>query len=181
MLGLLLGWSMIGQTADFTLLESLTSAPQTLQGRFTQVKLVKALDARFESSGRFDYQRDSSIRWHTLEPIDNLLTLTPQTISNQQGTTVLSKLDSQQNPVVAVFSDIFFGVMTAQWQTLAEYFEMNVEGSKQDWTVTLIPIDSSVEQVVAKVELRGDELLREVLLFEATGDQTQIKFLDLQP
>ncbi|WP_417224686.1 outer membrane lipoprotein carrier protein LolA [Amphritea sp.] len=172
---------MIGQAADFTLLESLTSAPQTLQGRFTQVKLVKALDARFESSGRFDYQRDSSIRWHTLEPIDNLLNLTPQTISNQQGTTVLSKLDSQQNPVVTVFSDIFFGVMTAQWQTLAEYFEMNVEGSKQGWTVTLIPIDSSVEQVVAKVELRGDELLREVLLFEATGDQTQIKFLDLQP
>lgn len=181
MLGLLLGWSMIGQAADFTLLESLTSAPQTLQGRFTQVKLVKALDARFESSGRFDYQRDSSIRWHILEPIDNLLTLTPKTISNQQGTTVLSKLDSQQNPVVTVFSDIFFGVMTAQWQTLAEYFEMNVEGSKQGWTVILIPIDSSVEQVVAKVELRGDELLREVLLFEATGDQTQIKFIDLQP
>lgn len=174
------GLSVVSQAADYKLLESLTSAPETLHGQFTQVKFVQALDARFESSGSFDYQRGRSIRWHTLSPIDNLLTLTPRTISNQQGDTVLSSLDSQNNPVVTIFSDIFFGVMTAQWQTLAEYFEMDVQGSKEHWTVTLHPIDTSVEQVVARVELSGDELLREVLLFEAAGDQTQIKFIELQ-
>ncbi|RTE65960.1 outer membrane lipoprotein carrier protein LolA [Amphritea opalescens] len=174
-------FSTVAWSADYKLLESLTTAPETLHGQFTQVKFVQALDARFESSGRFDYQRDRSIRWHTLKPIDNLLTLTPRSISNQQGDTVLSRLDSQDNPVVAVFSDIFFGVMTAQWQTLADYFEMDVQGSKQHWTVTLSPIDQNVAQVVARVELSGDELLRKVLLFEATGDQTTIMFLDPQP
>lgn len=177
---LFVGWSVVSQAADSRLLESLTTAPEALKGQFTQVKYVQALDARFESSGSFDYQRGSSIRWHTLTPIDNLLTLTPRTISSQQGDTLLSSLDSQTNPVVTIFSDIFFGVMTAQWQTLAEYFEMDIQGSKEHWTVTLHPIDKSVEQVVARVELSGDELLREVLLFEATGDQTQIKFIELQ-
>ena len=179
-ISLFVGWSVVSQAADARLLESLTTAPEVLKGQFTQVKYVQALDARFESSGRFDYQRGSSIRWHTLKPIDNLLTLTPRTISSQQGDTLLSNLDSQTNPVVTIFSDIFFGVMTAQWQTLAEYFEMDIQGSKERWTVTLHPIDKSVEQVVARVELSGDELLREVLLFEAAGDQTQIKFIELQ-
>ena len=177
---LFVGWPVVSQAADARLLESLTTAPEALKGQFTQVKYVQALDARFESSGRFDYQRGSSIRWHTLKPIDNLLTLTSRTISSQQGDTLLSNLDSQANPVVTIFSDIFFGVMTAQWQTLAEYFEMDIQGSKERWTVTLHPIDKSVEQVVARVELSGDELLREVLLFEAAGDQTQIKFIELQ-
>lgn len=176
------GLPVMGLAAtDYKQLELLTSAPQTLHGQFTQVKFVQALDARFESTGRFDYQRGSSIRWHTLTPIDNLLTLTPRSISNQQGDTVLSNLESQDNPVVTIFSDIFFGVMTAQWQTLAEYFEMDVQGSKQRWTVILHPIDKSVERVVTRVELSGDELLREVVLFEAAGDRTQIKFLELQP
>ncbi|WP_290702694.1 outer membrane lipoprotein carrier protein LolA [Amphritea sp.] len=174
------GLSVGSQAADFKFLESLTTAPESLHGQFTQVKLVKALDARFESSGSFDYERGSSIRWHTLTPIDNLLTLTPRTISSQQGDTLLSNLDSQNNPVVVIFSDIFFGVMTAEWQTLAEYFEMDVQGSKEHWTVTLHPIDKSVEQVVTRVELSGDDLLRKVLLFEAAGDQTQIKFTELQ-
>lgn len=178
---LCVGFSVVSQAAaDAKLLESLTTAPDALHGQFTQVKFVKALDAQFESSGSFDYQRDNSIRWHTLTPIDNLLTLTPRTISSQQGDTLLSNMDSQNNPVVTIFSDIFFGVMTAQWQTLAEYFEMDVQGSKEHWTVTLHPIDKSVEQVVARVELSGDDLLREVLLFEATGDKTQIKFLELK-
>ncbi len=177
---LLAGLPVGSQAVDFKLLDSLTTAPDALHGQFTQVKFVKALDVRFESSGRFDYERGSSIRWHTLTPIDNLLTLTPRTISSQQGDTLLSNLDSQTNPVVTIFSDIFFGVMTAQWQTLAEYFEMDVQGSKEHWTVILHPIDKSVEQVVARVELSGDDLLREVLLFEAAGDQTQIKFIELQ-
>ena len=42
-------------------------------------------------------------------------------------------------------------------------------------------VDKSVERVVTRVELSGDELLREVVLFEAAGDRTQIKFLELQP
>jgi len=178
---LCVGLPVVSQAAtDYKQLESLTSAPESLHGQFTQVKFVQALDARFESTGRFDYQRGSSIRWHTLTPIDNLLTLTPRTISNQQGDTVLSSLDSQNNPVVTIFSDIFFGVMTAQWQTLAEYFEMDVQGSTHRWTVVLHPIDKSVEQVVTRVELSGDELLREVVLFEAAGDRTQITFIELQ-
>ncbi len=170
----------MSQAVDFKQLEALTAAPDSLRGQFTQTKFVQALDAEFQSSGRFEYQRNRSISWHTLVPIDNLLTLTPGTISSQQGDTVLSDLDSQNNPVVTIFSDIFFGVMTAQWQTLAEYFEMEVQGSPERWTVILHPIDKGVEQVVKRVELSGDQLLREVLLFEAAGDRTQIQFLDLK-
>lgn len=162
-------------------LEGLTSAPELLRGEFIQSKYISALDTEFESSGTFEYRRNQAIEWRTVAPIENVLVMTPDRIINRQAGNELSRLESDSNPVVSVFSDIFFGVMTAEWGKLAQYFSFKLKRNGESWTVHLVPIDSSVEQVVSSVELNGDELLREVVLHEAAGDLTRIRFKDMQP
>jgi hypothetical protein len=162
-------------------LETLFRTPEQLQGHFEQIKYIGSLDAEFSSTGTFEYRRGESIQWNTLEPIENLLVLTPDSISNRQGGNELMRLDGSSSPVVAVFSNIFFGVMSAEWERLSGYFDMEVQSVDQGWRVMLHPLDTSVGQIVSRVELRGDALLREVRLYEAAGDHTLIRFVDLQP
>ncbi|MBM7456140.1 hypothetical protein HNR62_002021 [Oceanisphaera litoralis] len=159
---------------------SLMEAPQALSGSFEQIKHLTALDTEIVSSGQFAYERDARIiSWHTLMPIESLLILTPETITSEQSGTVLSKLEARNNPVVALFSDIFFGVMTARWSILSDHFDVQTRIEASQWQATLIPREASVEQVVSRVELQGDVYLREIVLHETGGDRTRIRFYGL--
>lgn len=165
---------------EYAELAALSASPEQLNGEFVQEKYIQALDAAIESSGEFQYQRNTEISWRTLSPIQNLLILTPDSITNTQGEIVLAQLDGSTNPVVSLFSNLFFGVMTAQWDSLAEHFSVQADIQGSDWRATLTPTNSAVERIVIMVELRGDRYLREIILHEAGGDRTQIRFFNLQ-
>ncbi|GGB80978.1 hypothetical protein GCM10011352_03360 [Marinobacterium zhoushanense] len=170
----------LAAVADYRELEALMATPPSLSGRFEQVKYLAALDTEIASSGRFAYERDREINWQTLAPIENMLRLTPERITSEQAGRVLSQLETGNNPVVALFSDIFFGVMTARWSRLAEHFDLQTRIAQSQWQVTLMPKEPRVQQVVSKVELQGGRYLREVVLHEVGGDWTRIRFYDIQ-
>ena len=160
----------------FAQLEQISTSPSSLDGRFSQEKYLAALDASLLSSGVFSYRRGESIRWETLEPIQNELFMTPTTIVNRQGEQELVRLEKDTNPAVTVLSEIFFSVLTAEWAKLAVYFDLSGQLDGDQWSAELIPVDHSVMHVVSRVELRGDTLLRELILHESGGDRTTIRF-----
>lgn len=161
--------------------EALMESPASLQGRFEQVKHLSALDTEIHSSGRFAYEQDIEISWRTQVPIESLLRLTPNQITSEQDGTLLSQLETRSNPVVELFSEIFFGVMTARWDRLDKHFSAETHVSGSDWYATLIPREARVKRVISRVELQGDRNLRQVMLYEEGGDWTRIRFHDLQP
>ncbi len=174
---------------SFEQLEQLSRSPSTLNGHFNQTKYLSALDVTLSSSGVFSYQRGSAIRWETRQPIQNTLLMTPASIINRQGEQELMRLEMEENPAARVLGEIFFAVLTAEWQTLAAYFVLEgelgdaLEGEWEgtQWHAVLRPVDSSVLQVVSRVDLVGDDLLREVVLHEQGGNRTTIRFDSLQP
>jgi hypothetical protein len=95
---------------------------------------------------------------------------------NYQDGVQVNKLDTETNPIVAVFSDIFFGVMTAQWQILEEYFDVNADVVEGHWTATLTPLDANIGNFIQKVTLEGDQYLKHVTLYEPEGNLTHIEF-----
>jgi|UniRef100_A6W250 hypothetical protein len=165
---------------DLDKLKAVTTTPENLTGTFSQTKFLAQLDTSIKSAGKFNYIRDAKIIWHTLTPIDSTLELTPKTMLNYQDGVQVNKLDSDTNPIVAVFSDIFFGVMTAQWQVLEEYFSVNAEVSNGHWKATLVPIDKNIGGFINKVVLEGDKYLKLVTLYEPEGNRTHIEFDQLQ-
>lgn len=165
---------------DLDTLKAITTSPEKLTGTFSQTKFLAQLDTSIKSTGAFNYVRDKKIVWHTQTPIDSTLELTPKTMLNYQDGVQVNQLDSATNPVVAVLSDIFFGVMTAQWQILEEYFSVSAEVSGGHWKATLVPIDDNMGGFINKVTLEGDKYLKQVTLYEPEGNQTHIEFDQLQ-
>lgn len=159
---------------SFARLAQLVAAPDELQGSFRQQKYLGALDASLDSSGRFSFRRGESIRWHIVDPIDNELLITPDGLSSRQGDDELLRIDADSNPGVAIIGEIMFALLGAQWQRLAQYFELSGDIDGQQWHAVLQPRDAVVGQFVQRVELRGAEWLQVIVLHEQGGDKTTI-------
>jgi len=159
----------------FSQLAEITTSPERLEGRFRQDKYLAALDATLMSTGVFSYQRGKLIRWEILEPIRNILELTPTAMTTMQADGEILRLDSASNSNAAVLGRIFFSVLTAEWESLSNYFELTGEIEGRQWHAVLVPIDAAVMQVFSLIELTGGDLLQEVILHEKSGDRTTIR------
>ena len=181
LLVVLLCLSPIAAYADLTFeqLEKLSRTPENLEGLFTQEKYLSALDAVLPSSGKFSYQRGKSIRWETLKPIQSEVLMTPTSISNKQGGREFMRIESESNPAVALFNEIFFAVLTAEWGKLSAYFKLSGKMQDGQWHAELVPVDKTVQLLVSRVELKGETLVREIILHESSGDRTVIHFNNL--
>jgi len=165
---------------SYELLTQLTDSPDVLEGDFKQEKYLAEFDTTLVSTGHFNYQRDKFIRWHTLDPIENELMMQPNRITSSQDNELIS-LDSDKDPATKVLTEIFFSVLTADWYALSEYFFANGEyQNNRDWQVKLTPRHQMLKQAISHVELSGDSLMREVVLYEKSGDITHINFMNLQ-
>lgn len=157
-------------------LEQLTDSPAQLEGKFSQQKYLSSMEISLTSTGVFEYQRGKFIRWETLDPIQNELLVTPTEVVSRQGDQNLLQLGAESNPAVTAFSGIFFSVLTADWSKLANYFELSGSADGEQWQAELLPLNDSINQVVSGVILKGDGLLREVILNESGGDTITINF-----
>lgn len=157
-------------------LANLTGSPEYMQGDFKQEKLIQSFGANIQSSGHFAYKKNQYMHWNTVLPVENQMVMTPTSISSKQGDNELVRLQADDHPTIKVLSKIFFAVLTAEWQTLDDYFSSAIEGEAANWTVKLTPKNNLLNQSVNHVELFGDKLLKEVILYEKNGDTTHIFF-----
>ena len=117
----------------------------------------------------FIYQRDKSIRWEILEPIHSELLMTPSAISSKADNRELMRLDANSNPVAQVISEIFFAVLTADWEKLSPYFELSacLASLKHDGGILMSAvsklIDSDDGELVACLREGADECYEELL------------------
>lgn len=166
---------------SFTDLGKATKSPGQLQGVFNQEKYLAFLDVSLLSSGEFNYQRGESIRWVTQLPIDSELLMTPTQIINKQGDQELSRVSMDSNPAAKVVSDIFFAVLTADWEELSKTFSVQGKVDTSGWQASLKPLNDPIASLISHVEVTGDSYLRELTLYEVKGNRTRITFSDLQP
>lgn len=159
---------------SFSQLAQITGMPEKHAGSFVQQKYLQVVDASLESSGVFDYERGKSIRWEILEPIQSELVMTPTGVSSKQNGEELLQLDTSANPAAAALGEIFFAVLTADWEILESYVELSGSIDGDNWHAVLEPLDQSARLVFTRVELSGSGLLEKIVLHESSGDRTTI-------
>jgi len=160
-------------------LSKIAPSADYLSGNFEQQKYLADLDAQITSSGLFNYQRGQSIHWETLKPIQNILLMTPQSITNSQNGREIMSLKADTNPVVKLLSTIFFSVLTADWQSLAQHFELKGSITANHWSIQLTPKDKNLLLLIKQVNLEGAAVLQKATFFEQSGDRTTITFSEL--
>ena len=173
--------SALADNLTYAQLASLTARPAALSGQFEQTKHLAALETELTSTGEFDYTQGKTLNWVTQTPIQSRVELTPQglTTFNSQGQDVTDP--AIQTPQVAVFTELFFALMTSNWQVLESAFELSGTTEGPQWHATLTPKDPVLAQVFSTLSLSGGAYVDQVILNEVNGDSTAIRFLDLTP
>lgn len=143
---------------------------QQLDGRFEQYKSIAVLPVPLHSTGRFNYSAGKTIVWETLDPIQQIIQISPEGIRFDGAT--------KPTPQAAVetITHIFMGVVSGQFSNLENYFTIEPQGDSSHWVLILKPNSANLAAYIQGIEIRGGEYTEQLEIIEANGDKTKVRF-----
>lgn len=153
--------------------------PPVLRGQFQQSKQLAGFSKALRSEGHFLVARARGVYWITDRPFASQMLLTPTRLEQRsQGQS--SELSTDAQPGLAQVNRLIFALLAGNLAELEQRFELQPVKTATGWQLNLTP-KAEVRQVLSRVELDGDQLLRQIRLTATSGDQTRIDFIDVQP
>ncbi len=165
--------------ADFVKLvhERLKVAP-VLRGEFEQTKTLKGFRNPLVSKGEFLVARGQGVWWHTLQPFESTLVVTPTKLFTRNADGSASNLmDAQAEPGLQQVNALIFSLLAADVDGLADRFTVVSQPvGAVGWTLVLTPRDANIAKFLVRATLAGERDVQSVRIDEARGDVTQIRF-----
>ena len=160
--------------ADWDVSRLMQSLAQQRGGRlaFVEKKYIAMLDRPVESSGELVYQPPARLEKRTLTPRVETLVLDGDLLVVERGKQKYT-LQLQQYPEIAAFIDSIRGTLAGDLKMLERQFRVDLQGSREHWTLTLLPSDVRLGAVLHRVQISGtrDEL-RQIEMLQADGDRS---------
>jgi outer membrane lipoprotein-sorting protein len=153
------------------LMQSL-AATRSGHASFVEKKSIAILNKPVESSGELFYSAPDRLEKRTLKPKTESMLLDKNTLTvEQRGKKHVLPL--QNYPEVAAFIDSIRGTLAGDRKTLERTYTLSIEGSEQNWSLALLPIEDKMKKVVAKISIAGSgNALRTIEIKQADGDSS---------
>lgn len=143
---------------------------------FEQRKQLKGFRNPLISRGNFVHVRARGLIWRTQEPFASTLIAVPgRTLRNLDATDKPLPVSDAQ--AARVLSEMLFSLVSADFERLAPHFEITATlDANKNWRLVLTPKRAALAQALTRVEIQGDNFVRQVKVDEATGDTTWLRF-----
>jgi len=139
---------------------------------FIEQQFLAILDHPIESSGELRYDAPDRLEKRTLKPHVETLVLAGGvlTVERAHGRRVV---DLHAYPQLQPFVESIRATLAGDRGSLERLFHLQFAGSLARWTMTLVPLDSTVKRAVAQVRIDGvrDQLLK-VEIRQPDGDRS---------
>ena len=150
------------------------SQTQFLSSHFIQTRKLKLLPKPLVSSGDMRYLKNTGICWQLTKPIPASIYL------GQDQVVVKDKVSEQRlgpsNPVLGLFSQLFFAVFSGDFSQLESEFKITWQSDYQGWSIQLSPTGELVAKVASQIIVTGSAQIDTVLLHHEGGDTTALQF-----
>jgi Outer membrane lipoprotein carrier protein LolA-like len=139
---------------------------------FIEQKFIATLDRPIESSGELRFDAPDHLEQRTLKPRPETLILDSGTLTVDRGKTHRS-MDMHAFPQVEPLVESIRATLAGDRAALERLFHLEFTGSAARWTLTLVPLESKVKQLVAQVKIDGvhDQLIK-VEIRQTDGDRS---------
>jgi hypothetical protein len=139
---------------------------------FIEQKFIAALNRPIESSGELRFDAPDHLEQRTLKPRAETLILDNGTLTVDRGRTHRS-MDMHAFPQVEPLVEGIRATLAGDRAALEHIFRIEFTGSMARWTLTLLPLESKVKQIVAQVKIDGvrDQLIK-VEIRQTDGDRS---------
>lgn len=147
------------------------------QATFLERKYLAVLDQPVESSGELRFQAPDRLEKITLKPRPESLVLEGNNLSVTRGKKQFNVRLSDYGEV-AGFIDSIRATLAGDRNTLERTYALHLAGNAERWTLTLLPRDTRMAEVVTRINIAGTRgLLREIEILQADGDRSVMEIV----
>jgi Outer membrane lipoprotein carrier protein LolA len=151
-----------------------------MRGTFTYRKFLVERPQPLTSHGDFAFARELGVDWHTRQPFDSDLVLTPSGLTQRdEGRTTLQQSASAQ-PAVKVVARIFLALLSLDVASLQSSFDLSGVQQGAQWQVGLRPKVTALAGAFREAVLSGGAQVDKLVMWDANGDRSEISFGDLK-
>ena len=164
----------ISHAAEWDLDQLMRGLAQIRSGHtsFVEKKSIAMLDKPVESSGELFYSAPDHLEKRTLKPKAEFMKVDGGTLVIERGRQKY-RLQLQDYPEVGVFIDSIRGTLAGDRKALERNYRLSLDGTADNWTVQLLPIDEKMQAVVRRIRITGaHDAVRSIEITQADGDSS---------
>ncbi len=139
---------------------------------FNEVKYLSILDEPVASSGELLFTPPDRLEKRTLKPRVETLVLKRDVII-VEGPIQSQELSLKDYPEIAGVSESIRATLAGDRKALERIYRLDLEGSRDRWTLVLTPLDSRLDRLIDRIRMggsRGELLTMEI--WQTDGDQS---------
>jgi hypothetical protein len=147
---------------------------QVLTGKFSHRKYLSEMPKPLTATGGFTFARELGVYWHTQQPFDSVVVLTPGGILEKAEGAQTLHLTADEQPAVRMIANVFLALFTLDMTRLERSFDLFSVTEGQRWTIGLKPRGGAIANVFVQAVVSGSTDVEQVVLTDAHGDRTVI-------
>lgn len=155
-------------------LMQMLGAVESENARFIETRHSALLKAPLVLEGTLTYRRPDRVEKHVLSPYDERITVEGGQITLDNRTQNRKKTISISGaPGIAALIESVRATRAGDLDALQRYFALQLEGSRDQWTLTLRPLDDQLGRYVSLLALSGSAArIDRITVEEAGGDSS---------
>jgi hypothetical protein len=168
---------------DIGLLMQQLGRVESARSTFVERKTLAMLTAPLSSSGTLVYTAPGRLEKYTLLPRPETLVLDGNKLTieykdrNQRRTLVL-----QDYPVIWAFVESIRSTLAGDLQTLNRFYRTTLQGSEEQWQLSLRPAEPGMQAVVKEIQISGIRArVHTIEIVEAAGDRSVMTITGVAP
>lgn len=142
------------QAFDLPELMSLLAQQKRGEARFTEQRYVQGLDQPLPASGTLSYQAPDQLVRHQLQPRDEKLQVSGNTLTLSRGGRS-RQLALDATPEMLPLVEAMRATLAGDLDALQRHFETTLSGGADQWTLDLRPLDRRAGALVRGVRVVG--------------------------
>ena len=157
---------------DFARLMAQLAQVQASRARYSEVKHVAVLREPLRSSGTLSYSRPTKIERHQALPVREVIRVDGDLLTLERDGKTRS-VALQGASLIATLVESLRATLAGDGAELERLYAVKVEGTRQGWTLKLIPKDLEVAGVVKSIGIAGSgSRVARIEILEPGGDSS---------
>jgi len=161
-------------------LMQMLASVESARARFVETRESAVLKSPLVVQGTLSYRRPDRLEKHVLAPHDERITV-------EGGQLTLENRAQNRRKTIAVGSapglaalvESIRATRAGDLAALRRHYALQVEGSRDEWTLILRPLESQVADYVTSIALSGsDSRIRRIVVAEAGGDRSVMEITE---
>lgn len=155
-------------------LMQLLGSVESANAKFVETRESALLKSPLVLQGTLVYRRPDRIEKHVRSPYDERITVEGGRLTLENRTHNRKRAMSVSSaPGLAALIESIRATRAGDLAALQRHYALQVEGSREQWTLTLKPLDPQVAAYVSRLTLTGSEArIARIVVEEAGGDRS---------